>query len=263
MNNTIIDLQYQRVEYYKNKNSLQQEYENMSVEEQVKIDEQHAQEMKDHLVNFKRPIDYDFWGKRFSWTFLEAALLMSNISPKDISYNKWTDIKNYLDQSDENKYLCSEKKLLLIEDYYSGKCLKSCHRSIESGWGYDVVEVVFRPQDIVEWSENYKIEMPEALKDVVKSIYNPENWQEKYKQLQNKVKILEQQLANISKPQISLKELAEIERVLDVKTEKTYDRVLATVALSFIKQKNDLNGTRIESISLDLIPRSSASKKII
>lgn len=244
VNVTMQDLSYWREKYIRDK----EEKKLLSPEKKKDIEELEHADREETLKNFRRPIDYNFWGKRFCWTFLEAALLMSNISPKDISYNKWKDIRNYLDQSDESKYLCSEKKLLLIEDYYSGNCLKSCQRTIETGWGYEVIEVVFRPQDIVEWSENYKFEMPEELKNVVKSIYNPENWQEKCKQLEGKVKLLEEQLLNKSKLQPTLKELEDTETILDVKTKRTYDRVLAAVALCLVKPMNDLNGTRIESI---------------
>lgn len=248
-NITIRDLSYWKEQYIRDK----KEEKSLSSEQRQEVEELVYKEREETLKNFRRPIAYDFWGKRPRWTIMEAALLISNICPKDITYKKWRDIKNYLKQSEAEQYLKSEKNLILIDDYYDCQYLKSYNKQIECGWDYEVLEIVFSPFDIIEWVEKFDIETPEELINAVKDTFNKEknnsiSLQEKYKQLQDRVKFLEQQLANKSKLQPTLKELEDTETILDVKTKRTYDRVLAAVALCLVKPMNDLNGTRIESI---------------
>ncbi len=71
----------------------------MSSEQRQEVEELVYKEREETLKNFRRPIAYDFWGKRPRWTIMEAALLISNICPKDIAYKKWRDIKNYSQSS--------------------------------------------------------------------------------------------------------------------------------------------------------------------
>ena len=257
------DLSYLKIKYEQEKEINKNSYESLSdfPEQQEEVDKLAQAEIEEALINFRRPIDYKFWGKRTRWTLMETTLLISNICPKDITYKKWKDIENYLNQSEIEKYQAAEKNLILIDDHSYDNNLSYSKQIIDYGnqFGPDIYKIVFTPSNVVEWAEIYEIEIPEELKNVVKSKFNKKitiskNWQESYKQLQDEAKVLKQQLEKDPKTELTLEELAETEEILNIQTQRSCANVIANIAVALIKNKNGFNSTHIENILKEEIP---------
>lgn len=122
MNEQVIiqDLSYWKEKYEQEREINKSPNESLSdfPEQQEEVTKLAQEEIEEALMNFRRPIDYKFWGKRTRWTLMETTLLISNICPKDITYKKWKDIANYLNRDEIEKQQAAEKNLLLIDDHY-------------------------------------------------------------------------------------------------------------------------------------------------
>ena len=196
------------------------------------------------LVNLRRPIDYKFWGVKSKWTLMEAAALMSNQGPREISYIKWRMVENYLENNEYVNYRNCERLLNLLDEDSVLKVIDSC--SIPTN--PQALDICFKPLDVLTWAKARDIDFPEELEQKIKQISKPTiDWESKYNEAQEEIEklkntllIVPKQLSYVATTNVTNYECPDVngsicknpeEEFLSKKRASVYDRIIASLAI--------------------------------
>lgn len=223
------------------------------------------------LVNLRRPIDYKFWGVKSKWTLMEAAALMSNQGPREISYVKWRMVEDYLENNEYVNYRNCERLLNLLDEDSVLKVIDSC--SIPTN--PQALDICFKPLDVLTWAKARDIDFPEELEQKIKQIAKPTiDWENKYNEAQEEIKKLKNTLLiapkqlNYDRSDVNNNTSFNLgylhneyknpeEEVLSKKRAIVYDRIIASLAILKFPVLSDLNGSHIDSLTENNIEKFS------
>jgi len=221
------------------------------------------QMIQESLVNLRRPIDWKFWGIKSRWTLMEAAALMSNHGPRDISYTRWRMIEKHLENNEYINYRKCERLLNLLDEDSVLKVIDSSSIPINP----QALDICFKPLDVLMWAKARDIDFPEELEQKIKQIAKSTiDWESKYheaqeeiEKLKNRLLIFPKQLSDVAITNVTNYECPDIngsvyknpqeDDVLSKKRAGVYDRIIATLAILKFPVLNDLNGSHIDSLT--------------
>jgi hypothetical protein len=119
--------------------------------------------------------DYQFWASMPGWTVDEAAALLCDLEPDNISQDR------------------------------SGEALAKCRmlaRRLKRAEEMDLLESPMRPGEFLEWAISNQLGVSEALTACVKSDKQPKDWRRKFFRTRRKLRKLQEQIDPVKPKQL-------------------------------------------------------------
>lgn len=218
--------------------------------------------IQESLVNLRRPIAWTYWGIRSRWNLMETVALLTNHGVREISYVRWRMVEKHLENNEYTNYRNCEKLLNLLDEDAALEVIDSF--SIPTN--PRALDICFKPLDVLTWAKLRDIDFPKELEEAIKQFTKPTiDWESKYNEAQEEIKklkntllIVPKQLSYVATTNVTNYECPDVngsvyknpkEEFLSKKRASVYDKIIASLAILKFPALDELNGSRIDSLT--------------